>query len=91
MNYRLLRPMRLCLYVWGAFIPKGPYFVLIGEEEGLEVTPNLFHILAELSLTEKERVIWIDAICIDQDYLVKRRRGLCSDLPGEKKQADFGT
>jgi hypothetical protein len=59
-------------YVWGAFIPKNPHIVLIGEEEGLEVTPNLFYILFKLSLTEKERVMWIDAICIDQDDLYER-------------------
>lgn len=67
-------PYEALSYVWGAFIPNDPYYILIGEkeEEGLEVSPNLFYILCELSLRETDLVMWIDAICIDQDDLDER-------------------
>jgi hypothetical protein len=65
-------PYEALSYVWGDFGPNNPPIVSIGEEEGLEVTPNLFYILLKLSLAEKERVMWIDAICIDQDDLDER-------------------
>jgi hypothetical protein len=50
-------PCEALSYVWGASAPNNPPIVLIGEEEGLEATPNLFYILMKLSLTEKERVM----------------------------------
>lgn len=65
-------PYEALSYVWGAFIRDDPYYILIGEEEGLEVSPNLFRILYKLSLHGKERVMWIDAICIDQNDLDER-------------------
>jgi hypothetical protein len=59
-------------YVWGDFEPNNPHVILIGEDEGLEVSPNLFYILFKLSLADKERVMWVDAVCIDQNDLAER-------------------
>jgi hypothetical protein len=50
-------------YVWGDVDP--PQSVFIGNDH-LDVTPNLHAALLQLRDTDFPRIIWIDAICINQ-------------------------
>ncbi|ROV96333.1 hypothetical protein VPNG_09042 [Cytospora leucostoma] len=50
-------------YVWGARVPG--HFVFV-EDKILPVTPNCLEALRHLRLESERRVLWIDAICIDQ-------------------------
>jgi hypothetical protein len=51
-------------YVWGDPIKSNPIFV---GEELLNVTSNLHSALLRLRNHTMERILWIDAICIDQE------------------------
>ncbi|ROW17302.1 hypothetical protein VPNG_01389 [Cytospora leucostoma] len=50
-------------YVWGA---PTPGFSISVENKTLAVTPNCLEALRYLRLGSRRRVLWIDAICIDQ-------------------------
>ncbi|KAH6669318.1 heterokaryon incompatibility protein-domain-containing protein [Halenospora varia] len=50
-------------YVWGA--PDYPIKIFLNGKSKL-VTKNLFALLRQLRLPTQERVLWIDALCIDQ-------------------------
>jgi hypothetical protein len=50
-------------YVWGNPIPASVIFV---GEQRIDVTPNLYAALLRLRDPSFPRIIWIDAICIDQ-------------------------
>lgn len=50
-------------YVWGDPVVKSPILV---EGHLKEVTTNLRHALQHLRKEERELVIWVDAICINQ-------------------------
>jgi hypothetical protein len=51
-------------YVWGG---RGDSCWIFLNEVPFQVTPNLYAALAQLRLVDCERVLWIDAICINQD------------------------
>ncbi|KAK8061105.1 HET domain protein [Apiospora hydei] len=52
-------------YVWGKTVCSKPIFV---RGEPLHVTTNLDRALRHLRLPQSRRVLWVDAICIDQCY-----------------------
>ncbi|KAE8317945.1 heterokaryon incompatibility protein-domain-containing protein [Aspergillus transmontanensis] len=56
-------------YVWGS--PEKPYSILL-DKDCLSVTTNLYAALLHLRDRFIERVIWIDAICINQNDLDER-------------------
>lgn len=65
-------PYEALSYTWGDLdIPKVPIDI-VSESTGLTsrllVLPNLHGILRHLRLTNEDRVLWVDAICIDQQY-----------------------
>jgi len=56
-------------YTWGD--PTPTRFILV-EDVVLEVRINLYHALRRLRCTNNPRVIWIDAICINQSDMDER-------------------
>lgn len=56
-------------YVWGADSPNSPV-ICNGQE--LRVTQNCYSALRRLRLKRKRRMLWIDAICIDQTSDLER-------------------
>jgi hypothetical protein len=72
-TYSLTRcpPYEALSYVWGKFDPSNRHTIEI-ENQVLEVTPNLFSALHDLRSHIRERFIWIDAICINQQDLRER-------------------
>ena len=64
------RPYEALSYVWGE-----PKFTreLILDGRSIHVTPNLETALRHLRLSHEERVLWIDAICVDQTNVDERR------------------
>ncbi|KAL6903965.1 heterokaryon incompatibility domain-containing protein [Trichoderma evansii] len=56
-------------YVWGSSVEKLP---IICNGEQFHVTQNLDSALRHLRDGEKERILWIDAICIDQNNTSER-------------------
>jgi hypothetical protein len=69
-------------YVWGARV--GTEAVTC-EGKTLLITPNCQYALRHLRLAEKDRILWIDAICIDQDEAEEsvKERNLQVTLMGE--------
>ncbi|KAF3484329.1 uncharacterized protein GIQ15_03653 [Arthroderma uncinatum] len=58
-------------YTWGA--QSKPVNIQIGScQERLSVTPNLATALPFLRLSDRDRLVWIDAVCIDQSNLQER-------------------
>ncbi|KAK3321425.1 heterokaryon incompatibility protein-domain-containing protein [Cercophora scortea] len=53
-------------YVWGAKTPDDAYISCGDGSLGLQITRNCEAALRHLRLPSKERVLWVDAICIDQ-------------------------
>lgn len=61
-------PYEALSYTWGP--PAKDSFLRImryGEAWKVPITPNLQHALLRLRLQSKPRLIWVDALCIDQD------------------------
>jgi hypothetical protein len=56
-------------YVWGAKIGTQP---LICDGKTMLITPNCESALRHLRHTRKEVILWVDAICINQEYLAER-------------------
>jgi hypothetical protein len=56
-------------YTWGG--DKKPCSITVGEQN-LNVTQNLHAALLRLRGCSLERIIWVDAICINQDDLTER-------------------
>jgi hypothetical protein len=56
-------------YVWGAPTPKR--IITVNNIEVL-IQPNLFDALKSLRLTDAKRMIWIDALCINQTSMRER-------------------
>jgi len=57
-------------YVWGA-PPKDPKHILLNSQR-YPVTDNLYDALTHLQQPTHDRVLWVDAICIDQQNLDER-------------------
>ncbi|PVH88545.1 HET-domain-containing protein [Cadophora sp. DSE1049] len=64
-------PYEALSYVWGPFDDEDPDLILL-DEHGFVVTSNLLWALYSLRRKDADRVLWIDAICIDQDDLEER-------------------
>lgn len=62
-------PFEALSYVWGTPLPPG-YITIRGQTKS--VTPNLGAALRRLRLRDRERVVWIDALCINQEDLDER-------------------
>ncbi|KAH0490042.1 hypothetical protein TgHK011_001527 [Trichoderma gracile] len=56
-------------YVWGS--PERPYTLQI-DEQSMPITANLHEVLLRLRNKMIERIIWIDAVCIDQTNMEER-------------------
>lgn len=50
-------------YVWGS--PEATYVIEINGKP-FRITENLYEALGHLQLRDQDRMIWVDAICIDQ-------------------------
>ena len=57
-------------YVWGS--DEKPFRVACNESSGVPVTASLYHALRDLRLENEIRMIWADAICINQDDVPER-------------------
>ncbi|KAG4443713.1 hypothetical protein IFR05_000802 [Cadophora sp. M221] len=64
-------PYEALSYVWGPFDESDPDFIFLNEN-GFVVTSNLWRALYSLRRQNTNRVLWIDAISIDQDDLNER-------------------
>src|SRR5690242_5751014 len=66
-------------YAWGTVYHQDPIYI---EEQPTFVTVRLYEALQHLRLTAQERVMWIDAVCIDQSSLEERsyQVGMMSDI-----------
>jgi hypothetical protein len=62
-------PYEALSYVWGD--PKDPVPIKVGQDD-LTVTRNLHAALLHLRYRYFERILWVDAICIDQENLRER-------------------
>jgi hypothetical protein len=62
-------------YVWGDSEARRP---IILDGKTFEVTVNLFSALSHLQLEDCPRVLWIDAICINQDSIQERNHQVAS-------------
>jgi hypothetical protein len=56
-------------YTWGG--SEKPYSILIEGEE-LDITLNLYAALLRLRHPSLERILWVDALCIDQKHDTER-------------------
>ncbi len=56
-------------YTWGGL--EKPYTIEVSGKE-MAVTKNLFQALQHLRLDGQDRILWVDAICIDQNNLKER-------------------
>ena len=60
-------------YVWG--MSKGMYFRPITvNNKSYQITPNLDSALRHLRHRDRERVLWVDAICLDQNNVEEKNR-----------------
>jgi len=57
-------------YVWGS--EKDPIPITVNQKWTVKITQNLFTALKHLRLADKPRLMWIDAVCINQDDLQER-------------------
>lgn len=57
-------------YTWGA--SNDQRTIVVGEQPRFPVTDNAFSALRRFRYEDRPRVLWIDAICIDQGYLSER-------------------
>ncbi|KAK7984404.1 hypothetical protein PG989_011806 [Apiospora arundinis] len=59
-------PYEALSYTWGSKLTNDSPRVLIGDHK-VPVTKNLFEALCSLRLRNEDRLLWIDALCIDQN------------------------
>ncbi|KAI1211005.1 heterokaryon incompatibility protein-domain-containing protein [Annulohypoxylon truncatum] len=53
-------------YVWGDMHRPGAATIALGSGQNLRIAPNLTDALRQLRHSKRSRVIWVDAICINQ-------------------------
>lgn len=53
-------------YVWGSKKHRKTIYIGKSDRATLRITKNLYEALCELRYSEEDRVMWIDALCIDQ-------------------------
>jgi hypothetical protein len=58
-------------YAWGKFSTKD---IIICGGADKQITPNLEAALRQLRYTDRPRILWVDAICIDQEDVAERSR-----------------
>ena len=63
-------PYEAISYTWG--LSKADATICVNGQCGFPVTDNVSALLRRLRLSDRERVLWIDAICINQQDLVER-------------------
>jgi hypothetical protein len=56
-------------WLWGAY---GDFRTILVNGQMFEITRNLFIALSHLRQRKRERLLWIDALCINQDDVVER-------------------
>ena len=56
-------------YTWG---PQSPTVEITINEQPFAVRENLYNALTRLRRSDKHRVLWIDAICINQEDIIER-------------------
>jgi hypothetical protein len=59
-------------YTWGDDTALCPIYLCDGNRGQLQVRSNCYNVLRHVRLTDRPRVLWIDAICIDQTNLQER-------------------
>ncbi|EEU36345.1 uncharacterized protein NECHADRAFT_86875 [Fusarium vanettenii 77-13-4] len=57
-------------YTWGT--EEKPGRISCGQEGHISVTQNCFHAIKRLRYKDRQRVTWIDAVCIDQPSIAER-------------------
>lgn len=57
-------------YVWGK--SSGKCTITLDGKKGVPVTDNLYAALRRLRRPDRRRVLWVDAVCIDQKNVVER-------------------
>ncbi|KAJ8069816.1 hypothetical protein OCU04_000231 [Sclerotinia nivalis] len=62
-------PYTALSYTWGC--TKQPYRITVGNTT-INITSNLNSALKHLRLEDKDRILWIDAICINQDNVQEK-------------------
>lgn len=59
-------------YVWGPQAGLAPLLVGSARKQNILVTQNLATALRHLRFADKHRILWVDAVCIDQSNLTER-------------------
>ncbi|KAI0385988.1 ankyrin repeat-containing domain protein [Hypomontagnella monticulosa] len=62
-------PYEAVSYTWGSMVKTDPIYI---RGRRLSVTQNLYLILHDLRLSDKDRYLWVDGICINQDDVHER-------------------
>ncbi|KAJ4352678.1 hypothetical protein N0V95_004062 [Ascochyta clinopodiicola] len=53
-------------YVWGPDVPAS-YIIHRISQEAIPVTPNLYEVLQNVRWCDRDRLLWVDALCINQE------------------------
>jgi hypothetical protein len=62
-------------YVWGS--DEKPSRISCGQKTGIPLTASLYHALRDLRRPSETRILWADAICINQDDVLERNQQVC--------------
>jgi hypothetical protein len=59
-------------YVWGSKTDSKIIYIGLDKQYTLQITQNLANAMRHLRYTKKSRILWVDAICIDQSNVEER-------------------